>query len=420
MEKETLLQLDPAHILADDNSRFNLKRVLVDKMMESITERGGVIVPVEVEELVTPTNGFTHRLTAGFIRREAAERLNKEQSAGIKIPARVMAPVDALDRLKRQLAENVERGDLSPMDKATAINKLMAAGVPVLDIRKMFATLGGKKGNTFEMASNAHINMMLSFLEFPKAIQDKIHDGRLGVKAAYELTKVSKEQQADILAAAEAARLKVVEAEEAEEVRFLNSQKKVEQATKKAEEAVQTVEETKASVKVAAELITAKTKALRDFQKVNLLDLEDKARRKVLESMKAAEMDLKGAQQSKKAAENKLAKQIQAAKSAEEKAADKAAVLEQKRKLAKGKKPSRGVSSEDIKTATTGGLVALNASQIREALKDIVKATSQPIEIRNICQAILDCCIGKTTPKLMGEELVAIAGGMKGKAKAVK
>lgn len=79
----------------------------------------------------------------------------------------------------------------SPIDEALEIRRLIQQGVSKMEIRKMFARPGGRKGFKSMPVSNSFINMRLSFLDLPKAIQEKIHDGRLGVAAAYELTKVT-------------------------------------------------------------------------------------------------------------------------------------------------------------------------------------------------------------------------------------
>jgi hypothetical protein len=45
------VQLDPSKVLADDNTRFNLKATRIASLAENIIEQGGVIEPVEVEPL---------------------------------------------------------------------------------------------------------------------------------------------------------------------------------------------------------------------------------------------------------------------------------------------------------------------------------------------------------------------------------
>ena len=211
---EGLQQLDPGVILADENSRFGLKRLRLDTLVQSSLEMGGVNTPVEVEPLDTPVDGKQYRLTAGFYRHAAVSELNDKQAAGLTLPAIVKPIGDAGLRLRRQLAENMERENQSPMDKAIAIKKLVDLSVPKVEIRKIFSTPGGRKGLVLQPASNAFINMTLSFLDLPKAVQEKIHDGRVGVAAAYELTKVHPEKRAAVLERAEQERIKTIEAED--------------------------------------------------------------------------------------------------------------------------------------------------------------------------------------------------------------
>jgi hypothetical protein len=73
------------------------------------------------------------------------------------------------------------------MDKAFAMKRMRDAGIPMIDIRTAFATVGGRKGQKIQEASNAHVNMIMSFLDFPKAIQNKIHDGIIPIWAAHQL-----------------------------------------------------------------------------------------------------------------------------------------------------------------------------------------------------------------------------------------
>lgn len=214
MAAEKLVHLDPAKVLAEDNIRYQLLPHRVSAMADSILARGGVQTPVEVAKLDPVVNGFTHKLTAGFYRHAAALKLNTESAAGLTLPAIVRQPASEEDRVLRQVSENRDRENLSPMDEAVAIKKLLDMGVSKTQVCALFARPGGQKGTELKPASNAHVNMMLSFLELPKAIQTKIHDGRVGVKAGYELTKVPAEQRDEILAKAEANRLKEVAREE--------------------------------------------------------------------------------------------------------------------------------------------------------------------------------------------------------------
>src|SRR5207249_5746573 len=55
----------------------------------------------------------------------SVEKLNKEQGAGLTVPAIVRPLADDTLRLKHQLTENMDRENQSPMDQAVAIDKLL-------------------------------------------------------------------------------------------------------------------------------------------------------------------------------------------------------------------------------------------------------------------------------------------------------
>lgn len=418
MDNEQVLQLDPATVLADDNSRFNLKPVRLAQLRDSIKEQGGVNTPVEVALLDKPQGKVKYRLTAGFYRHQAVTDLNKDENAGLTLPALVRQPADDKDRLNRQLSENMDRENQSPMDKAVAIKKLMDAGVSKLDIRRIFSTPGGKKGLTLQPASNSFINMMVSFLTLPKAIQEKVHDGRVGVAAAYELTKVAPDKRAAILERAEADRIKDMEREEREEERYLRTEQKAAEAVEKAAEAATAVETARVEVTNSASLIEEKTLALREIQKVPYLELDDAGKKEVTEKLKAAEADVKGAQKTKKDAENRLAKALTATKSADEQAADKAAKLDTAKKAKAKAAKGKGVKASDVQKAAkaegaSSKFVALNASQMKDALKDILKSSSQPARVKAIADVVARCFSGELTPLQMGHDLGVITGEVK-------
>jgi len=168
--------LDPAKVLADDNTRFTLKPSRVQSLKDSILSQGLILEPVEVEEL-TGDKAHTHRLTSGFYRHAAALSLNAEEKMGIELPCIVRDHLEGAARTTRQLAENMERENQSPMDRAVAIKKLLDQEVPRVEIRKIFSVTGGRKGNQTSPMSNAMLNIYLNMLELPKTIQGKIHGG---------------------------------------------------------------------------------------------------------------------------------------------------------------------------------------------------------------------------------------------------
>jgi ParB-like chromosome segregation protein Spo0J len=234
MEAQTevqITQLDPQTVLADDNSRFGLKQSRIDTLAEAILEAGQVNDAVEVEPLTEPVEGKQYCLTVGHYRHAAVLALNA-QGAGMTLPA-IIRVRSAVDRLKRQVSENLDRENQSPMDQAVAMKRLLDAGVSKMDVRKMYSKPGGRKGNKVQPLSNSSLNMTISFLDLPKSIQTKIHEGLVGVGAAYELTKVPPDKRAAVLERAEAERISALEAEEKADEKFLAAEAKKEEANKK-------------------------------------------------------------------------------------------------------------------------------------------------------------------------------------------
>lgn len=260
-ETEMVLRLDPAAILADDNTRYALKKLRIEALAEDILAADGVHTPVEVE-LLTPAQGkFTHRLTTGHIRHAAVLSLN-ESGAGLTLPAIVRTTGGDAARVRRQLSENLQRENLSPMDQAVAIQRLLGVGVNKADIRKLFARPTGRKGLTNQPASASWLNMTLGLLELPRPIQDRIHDGRIGFAAAYELMRtVSPDKRQAVLDRAEEERLNAIAKEERDEDKFLHSAKAQAAIEAKAAAAQAALEKATADAAKAAEVLAAKQAA---------------------------------------------------------------------------------------------------------------------------------------------------------------
>lgn len=413
--QESLVQLDPSKVLAEDNVRFNLKRARVESLMESILASGKVLQPVEVEALVPPSNGHIYRLTSGFYRHAAVSKLNTDQKAGLLLPA-IVRVVEPQERLRHQLAENMDRENMSPMDSAVAIKKLMDMETPRGEIRRIFSRPGSRKGAAIEPASNAWVNIILSFLTLPKTVQEKIHTGAIGVEAAYELGKVPPDKRAAVIERAEAERARQLEIEAKDEEKYLTAEKKMTEAVGKEQEAVSKVDEAKAAIIAAEAAVTAKTAALRLIQGEPYLTMDEKGKADLKERLKASETDLKGAQKAEKEAKNELAKLLGTAKKASEVAAEQKAKLEAARKPVKtaAKKP---MGKADIKAAaaaegTPTGLQPLNASEVKQVLKDLAKLKEFP-RVVAIAKAFTGCFDGGTTTKQLGMELAVMTGEAK-------
>ena len=403
MTEQTLLQLDPAQVQAEGNSRYGLKDYRIESLMGDILDKGGVLVPVLVEALPEgAANGFTHKLTAGFYRHAAVSKLNAEQNAGLTLPALVYTPENELDRLKRQLSENLERENQSPMDRAVAIQQLEDAGVSRLDVRRTFSVLGGRKGNVLQPASNSYINMHLSFLDLSRSIQRKIHDGIIGTAAAYELTKIPRQKQDEIVKRIEEKRAKELEREARQDEREAMSQAKAEEkasriatATQALADAEQVEVEAKAAFKAAQAAVAAAvvpadyfSKPKEEQQKIAAAVGEAKA------ALKDADKAVGKATKARGKAEETLKILTRTPAAEEEDETLPAPTVEEKRaakarKDAKSGKKAKGISKEEVRQAaveegvTTGAKLDSMAG-VRTGLKALQKSRHKKVQAISI------------------------------------
>lgn len=399
---DMVLQLKPEDILADDNIRHGAPRTQdVDLMMRSVVDRNGVQEPISVELITDPKKGQPkYRLLKGFIRHTAVSRLNKEQAAGLTLPALVRTTTDATDRLKAQVAENVIRASLSPMDTANSIHKLLDAGVPRAEIRDMFSRAGTSKGATVSPMSNAWLNIHLNMLTLPADVQAKIHNGAVTVEAARLLGKVSPDKLAAVLARAEGDVAAMAEQEQKDEDRYLKDEQAQAKETEKAEKAVTELADAKADIGKTEELVKEKLATLRLVQAEEYDPSDAKAKEAYSEKLKGAENDVKAAQGLDKKAKNKVAKLLGQSNKAEE-------VKERVAKARTAATPA--VGPKDVKRAAKaeGAPVStskkLSATEMRDAVKDIGK--SKNLAVQRVSSVFMELMDGVSTPKLAMEDL---------------
>lgn len=400
IDPNVILQLDPNTVLADDNTRFNLKETRIQTLADSIVNQGGIIEPVEVEPLAEAKDGFLYRLTLGFYRHAAVKHLNITQAAGLTLPAMLHTTNSPVERLKRQLAENIERENQSPMDVAIAVKRLMDVGIPRIEIRQMFSRPGGKKGGKVQPASNSFINMMASFLELPKSVQEKIHLGIVGVGAAYQLTKVDKDKQVSILEKAESERQRALEQEEKDEERFLTQQKKQEETQTKLEQAKTVLATSEAKVKESTEALEKQTALVTELFKAT------KSKQPTPKDKKAADAAFKEAEKVRTANEEaatEAQKEYEKAQIAYSRLTE---VPQKKKEVLKAKKAP--VSGSDVQKAAkeagaSAGAVPLNAAEMRKVVVDMALPTGDASDAKLIAigEALKECFAGVTTPETL-------------------
>lgn len=421
-EEMEVIYVDPSRILADENARFGLKKERIEAMTETILEKNGVMVPGEAEPLEGDAD-HDYKLTMGHYRLAGILGANA-QGAGLQMPIIVKPVGNSVERLKRQLSENIDRENMTPMDTAVAMKKLVDADVPKIEIRKIFSRPGGRKGMKMQPASNSFVNMTLSFLDLPKKIQTKIHEGRVGVSAAYELTKVPLDRRDAVLEAAEAAVLKQFEREEDEEIKFLDVEKKAAEALEKVNEIQKQADVAKAAHEASIVDLTTKNERAADLYKAAKAKIADAAEKKAAEeALKAAEAESREAEKAMVAAQKEAAKLESQVKTIQEKAAEKAAKLKEARTATANSGKKANVSGQDVKKAAakTGAStqhVALNATEMRRTIADLTLPGFPKVQAIGV--AIKRCFEGITTDAQLLTELRMVTGEKKSDKKTAE
>jgi hypothetical protein len=278
-----------------------------------------------------------------------------------------------------------------------------------IDIRTLFSRPSSRKGakGKPEPASNAWVNMMLSFLELPKPAQDKIHNGVVGVAAAYQLTKVPKEKQSEILARAEEERQKELEREEKEEERFLTTEKKVKEQTEKVDAAKTALQVAEVKVKETSEAFDKQTNLTTELFKVF------KGKHNTPKDKKAADSAFKNAEKARVAceiaatdAQKEYEKaQVAFSKLTEEKVKKVAKVTEERTKKAAVKPADVTKAAKDAGASV--GAVPLNASEMRKVVIEMALPTGDTSDKKLIAigEALRDCFAGITIPKELYKQI---------------
>jgi hypothetical protein len=414
------INLPPSALLVTKNTRYSLLKVKVAALADSIKEVGYIHTNLKVEELAEPgPNGETHWLREGHYRKAAAELLAKD-GMEVLLPCTVVEPLEGVKRTKQQISENWDRTDMSPMDMGIAIQELLtpedgSEGMKKVEIRKLFSRAGGRKGLAMQPLSNAMLNIYLSFLEFPKNIQNLIHEGKLRVHDAYKLSRRPKEEWAGIVAKAEAAREAEIADEEKMEEQFLAEEKKAEETRLKAiadAEALANAQKIAEEKKKEADAkLDAAAQAYKDAQAI---PAKDKDKKKAAdEAFKAKEADAKAAEKLRDAA-TKEAEKLQAAVDRNKKlAAERAQKLADARAAAAKKQDNVKVDTE---AAANGGKVKLTGPQMMKVIEDLSLGGSFP-KVSLIGQAIKRCFNSDITDTQLLSELGYITGERKDRPK---
>ena len=160
------------------NCRYNFN---VEDLVESIGATG-LQIPIGV---AADDNG-EYGLVYGFRRYSACEQLGWET-----IPARVVSSQDQADLLVMNLQENVSRQNLSPMEEAYAIKRIIDAGKSVEEFR---AALGWSK---------TLITQRLALLDMTLVVQDALERDAISVMQARAINEADHNHHESLIMLAE-------------------------------------------------------------------------------------------------------------------------------------------------------------------------------------------------------------------------
>lgn len=435
---DTLVHLDPAVILMEDNARYSteVSRAEAEQMKASILEVGRIMEPVGVTVLETPVNGFTHRLRYGFRRVAGANLVNETMGAGsVLVPAIILHDADPTLILKEQVSENVVRKSLSLMDTATAAKKMLDAGMSRQEVRDVFKRPIGAKGGVAP-ASNAWLNMVLALLDLPKAIRDRVHNGDIGIAAAYKLMKAPADKRIAILEAAEKEMERVRESEDKEEKRFANLEEKVTKADADREKAEQELANAGAEVELAekarqeaeeraADLYRKEQEAQRSASSAKSEEAKKKAKdslKKAAEARKAAEKEAKDAESKLQAAQksalkakestDKFAKAVEDGRKRLEDARAAQAAKAPKAAKKDGKVSPKAVAKAAKAAGVDQGVKKLTGPEMRKLIDDLSLVESYP-KVAAVGKVIKACFDGIDTDGQMIKKLATLLGDSK-------
>lgn len=430
-DPDTLLQLNPDDILMVDNSRYQatVPADEAEAMRASILSVGRIMEPVGVTRLDKPVDGAHYQLRYGF-RRVAGAILANAEGAGVMVPALVLEEADPQGVLREQVTENVVRKSLSLMDTAVAARKMLDAGIERPKVREIFTRPAGTRGGGIAPASEAWLNMILSLLDFPASIQERIHNNDIGLGAAYRLSKAPADKWEEILKRAEGEVESVRTTEEKEEKKFAELEGKIQEATTKETEAVTKVDH----AKIELELAEKRLAEVQDEAK-SLYAKEQAAQVAVQQAKpkekKAAQDKLKKASEARKAAETDAktfeGKRIVAVKTfeMEQRTATKhqtaAQELQEKLDAMRAKAPVAATPKKKAKITASAvdkgakaagvdtGTVKLKGPEMRKFIEDLALNVSYP-KVAAIGNAIKEHFAGVTTEKQVLTKLSGITG----------
>jgi len=171
------IPIDSIHMDEEFNCRGHIAPMDVVDLAKDI-ERRGLLQPVVVQPYNSDDQikfGKKYRLLAGFRRTTAHKVLAKNDPKWGTIPATIHEPVSEAEACFLNLAENVNRSDLTILQEAKALAKLKALGVTEVDC-------GDHLGK-----SRGWVQVRYMLLALPEEVQQEVAAGFINQTQIREL-----------------------------------------------------------------------------------------------------------------------------------------------------------------------------------------------------------------------------------------
>ena len=168
----TAIPLDDIVFNEEINCRDKIRPVDIIDLAENIRKMG-LIQPLVLRE----HHGQLHHV-AGFRRYSALRRLGRTYADCI-----IHKNLSELDAAAINLVENIERSDLTPVEEAKAINKLLKQGYAIEEVCKKLNR------------SISWVEVRLAILSLPLGIQEAVAAGLINLKQVREIAELPENLQ---------------------------------------------------------------------------------------------------------------------------------------------------------------------------------------------------------------------------------
>jgi ParB/RepB/Spo0J family partition protein len=184
-----LVSLSINEIAVDETMNLRHKEDGIEELCADIMKRGQLqpVVVAPVTDL-TVNGDPRYSLVAGFRRYKAIRTANEDHGADLPVLARVVA-VAGKEALLDNLAENVQRVNLTPIGLARAVARFRAEGMTVKEIAKEFTK------------SEAWVRQTEALLTLSAEVQKAVDKGEIPFGVARKLVGLTEEEQATVIEA---------------------------------------------------------------------------------------------------------------------------------------------------------------------------------------------------------------------------